>query len=110
MVRQYIWRIYGVVLMTSYVTRIELNGPPDWSVYTSLHNELSRAGLSRFIRGSDGKQYKLPDGLYVGDLNTESVSVARDYIQRVVNSVHNSAEIIAFKYDGSAWVGLTVIA
>ncbi|WP_267348166.1 hypothetical protein [Sphingomonas sp. GM_Shp_2] len=96
--------------MSTFAMRIELNGPPPRSVYDRLHEALARSGFNRSIVGYDGKRYKLPDGMYVGNLNTNDSVAAHDHIKSVVNSVHNSSEVVAFLYSSSAWTGLRQIA
>lgn len=92
--------------MTRFVARVELNGPPPRTTYVTLHDALSNAGFHRYIDGTDGNIYKLPDGTYVGILNTTDEFAALDYVKNVVSSVHHNAEVAIFMYTNSAWIGL----
>ena len=51
-------------MMSTFTTRVQLNGDPSEAEYESLHKEMHRRGFSRFIQSTDGKWYRLPHAEY----------------------------------------------
>lgn len=94
--------------MPKFVARIELNGPPPSATYDRLHEAMGKIGFYRVILGSDGAYYKLPDGLYVGELSTTLATDAHDTIRRYANTASSSYELAVFLYEQAAWSGLGI--
>lgn len=91
--------------MAHYTIRIELNGPPKSEIYDAVHEAMSRAGYERWIQSDKGGYWKLPDGMYDGT-SARHYTDERDAISAIVKATWSSSEIIVFRYDEAAWVGL----
>jgi len=92
--------------MPDYALRVELNGPPDWTTYNSLHNTLGKYGFFKTIWGDDGRLFHLPDAMYVGTAQSYDIVAVRDTLKEIVQSVWASSEVIVFRTDAFAWTGL----
>lgn len=90
--------------MPNFIVRVELHNASS-ADYTNLHTAMSRAGFSRYIRGSNGITYPLPTAEYIvtSELTVEQV---RDIAYRTASSVSASPGVIAARYTDAAWQGL----
>lgn len=73
--------------------------------YSRLHDLMATINFDRFIVGTDGQRYRLPDGTYVCHSN-DSVEILRDKIRHIIDRAvpHCMAPLIfVARFDAATW-------
>ncbi len=96
--------------MTSFTTRILLQGNPPEAEYERLHVAMTQKNFSRTIESNEGIQYKLPHAEYnISGIYTKSQVL--DFAKAAVRaSVSNRvAQILVTESAGRTWSNLELI-
>lgn len=96
--------------MPNYITRVELNGPPNSGVYEDVHEAMSKAGFERFIRGVSGAWWALPDATYVGWSNIDDEFELLNRLSAIIGHHWPDHSVMVIRYASTAWRGLDRLA
>lgn len=87
--------------MSKFTVRVQLTGA-DWSDYDKLHEKMEKAGFARFVIGSDGEAYHLPDAEYDFEASTTATEV-RDLVKQIADTVRPGSWVLVTQLGSRAW-------
>lgn len=92
--------------MSQFTTRVELRDA-NYSDYISLHEAMKARGFNRYITGSDGTKYDLPDAEY--DSQGGDAYETRTAASEAAASTGRKYRVLVSRSDLRVWVGLAEI-
>jgi hypothetical protein len=95
----------GVIYVSKFTTRVQLNGTPSWDDYNNLHAAMRSKGFTQTIESDDEIEYHLPHAEYNREGTMTRNQVLEDAKQAAA-SVWDDSSILVTESAGRTWHNL----
>ncbi|HXP67887.1 MAG TPA: type V toxin-antitoxin system endoribonuclease antitoxin GhoS [Candidatus Dormibacteraeota bacterium] len=94
--------------MANYIARVELHKASD-DDYEELHDEMSKRGFTRTIKGDNGSTYHLPTGTYAVANSSVMLQTACDAAIEAAKETGKAYSLIVADWGSAQWAGLPTV-
>ena len=93
--------------MPKFIVRIVLHGvKEDADVYEDLHAKMEKQKYFRWIKGSNGKFYKLPPATYQAKGSEWTAEMIREEVKKIANDTGYKNSVLVTESVRSVWIDL----